>query len=80
MARLADALGAPAGDPAAALWDLAAASAVPTSLAALGLQAEDLPEAAERAAREISDNPVPVDADELLGLLQRAHAGSRPGT
>ena len=46
MARLADALGVPGGDPAGALWDLAVASHVPTSLADLGLREEDLPEAA----------------------------------
>ncbi len=34
MARLAGALSAPAGDAAGALWDLAVASHVPTSLAA----------------------------------------------
>ena len=56
----------------------AAASGVPTSLAALGLGADDLPEAAARAAAEITANPVPVDADALLGLLQRAFAGDRP--
>ena len=39
MARLADALGVPGGDPAGALWDLAVASHVPTSLADLGLTA-----------------------------------------
>jgi maleylacetate reductase len=80
MARLADALGAAGDDPAGALWDLAAASEVPTSLAALGLRADDLPEAAERAAREITNNPVPFDSDALLAVLQRAHAGRRPGT
>jgi maleylacetate reductase len=80
MARLAEALDAPGGDPAGALWDLAVASDVPTSLAQLGLAADDLPEAAELAAREIASNPVPVDAGVLLGLLQRAHAGTRPGS
>ena len=79
MARLAEALGVPGQDPAGALWDLAVASDVPTSLAALGLTAEDLPEAAERAAREITVNPVPVDAAVLLALLERAYAGVRPG-
>jgi maleylacetate reductase len=80
MARLAAALGTPAGDPAAALWDLAVASDVTTSLASLGLTADDLPEAASRAASEITVNPVPVDADALLGILQRAFAGTRPGS
>lgn len=78
MARLADALGASGDDPAAALWDLAAASSVTISLADLGLTAADLPEAAERAADEITNNPVPVDVDALRGILERAFAGTRP--
>ena len=57
MARLADALGAPGGDPAGALWDLAAASSVTTNLAALGLTAADLPEAAQRAAGDDHRQP-----------------------
>jgi len=80
MARLAEALGVAGGDPAGALWDLAVASDVPTSLAQLGLREDDLPEAAELAAKEIATNPVPVDAGVLLGLLQRAYAGARPGS
>ena len=78
MARLADALGARGDDPAGALWDLATASGVTTDLAALGLTAADLPEAAERAAAAITDNPVPVDSSALLALLQNAFAGTRP--
>jgi alcohol dehydrogenase class IV len=78
MARLADALGVPGGDPAGALWDLAVASHVPTSLADLGLREEDLPEAAHRAAAEITANPAPVDEAALAGLLERAFAGQRP--
>jgi maleylacetate reductase len=78
MARLASALGRPGEDPAAALFDLAADCGVPTSLAVLGLRAEDLPEAARRAAAEITGNPRPVDEAALLGLLERAHAGERP--
>ena len=78
MTRLADALGAADGDPAGALWDLARASAVTTDLAALGLTAADLPEAAERAAAAITDNPVPVDTGALLTILEHAFAGTRP--
>jgi len=78
MARLADALGVPGGDPAGALWDLAVASHVPTSLAELGLREEDLPEAAHRAAAEITVNPAPVGEAALAGLLARAFAGQRP--
>ena len=78
MARLADALGAPGGDPAGALWDLAEASSVTSSLADLGLTTDDLPEAAERAAAAINDNPVPVDVEALLCILERAYSGTRP--
>ena len=78
MGRLAEALGDPDGDPAGALWDLAVASHVPTSLADLGLEADDLPEAARRAAAEITVNPAPVDEAALAGILVRAYAGDRP--
>lgn len=78
MGRLAVALGQPGGDPAALLWDLATACGVPTSLAALGLHDDDLADAATRAAAEITDNPRPVGEADLLGILQRAHAGIRP--
>jgi maleylacetate reductase len=78
MRRLAEALGASQGDEAGALWDLAVASDVPTSLAQLGLAEDDLPEVAERAAGEITVNPVPVDAAALLQLLLRAYVGERP--
>ena len=78
MARLAAAMGDVKTDPAAALWDLANKTGVPTSLAELGLTEHDLPEAARRAAAEITVNPRPVNEDDLLGLLRRAYAGSRP--
>jgi maleylacetate reductase len=78
MARLAVALGRPGEDPAGSLYDLAIASTVPTSLAALGLRREDLAEAAQRATVEISLNPRPVDEAVLLALLERAFAGERP--
>lgn len=78
MDRLAAATGARDGNAAGALWDLAAASAVPTSLEALGLDRANLPEAAQRAEKEIATNPVPVDTDALLALLERAFGGARP--
>lgn len=83
MARLADALGAHGGDPAAALWDLAVASNVPTRLADLKgsdglLRRDDLPGAAHAAAEEITVNPRPVTEADLLGLLERAYEGARP--
>jgi maleylacetate reductase len=83
MARLAAALGAPGGDPAGALWDLAVASNVPTRLADLRgddglLRREDLPGAAHAAAAEITVNPRPITEDGLLALLERAYEGARP--
>jgi maleylacetate reductase len=84
MARLAEALGAPGGDPAAALWDLATASNVPTKLSALTgrdgpLGRADLAAAAADAAMEITVNPRPVNEADLLGILERAYDGIRPG-
>lgn len=83
MARLADALGVPGGSSAAALWDLAKASNVPTRLADLKgddglLKREDLPGAARAAAEEITVNPRPVTEADLLDLLERAYEGVRP--
>ena len=78
MARLAEALGAAPGDPAGALWDLAVASHVPTSLADLGLSPDDLDEAAVAGAAEITTNPVPVTVDDLARLLRDAYDGTRP--
>ena len=83
MARLADALGVPGGDPAVALWELAVASRVPTRLADLTghdglLKRDDLPGAAHAAAEEITVNPRPVNEADLLGILERAYEGDRP--
>ena len=83
MARLAEALGVPGGNPATALWDLAVASNVPTKLAELHghdglLRREELPGAAHAAALEITVNPRPVTEADLLGLLERAYEGVRP--
>jgi maleylacetate reductase len=83
MPRLAAALGAPGGDPAAALWDLAVASNVPTRLADLQghdglLKREELAGAAQAAAEEIAVNPRPVTEADLLGILERAYEGVRP--
>jgi alcohol dehydrogenase class IV len=87
FARLADALGVPGDDPAVALWELAAASHVPTALADLksqhegvALAPEDLAEVAQRVAAAAPPNPRPVDAGALLALLEAAYEGRRPGT
>ena len=78
MKRLADVLGCQPRDVAASLWDLAKACGVPTSLAQLGLGRENLREVAARAAAEIKSNPRPATEEDLLVLLERAHAGTRP--
>ncbi len=78
MRMLAEALHTDADDTAGALWDLAVASNVPTSLKQLGLHYDDLGEAAQRATAEITANPRPFDESDMLGLLQRAYAGERP--
>jgi alcohol dehydrogenase class IV len=76
-------LGSPDGDPAALLWDLAVASRVPTKLADLvgsdgPLKRDDLAAVAEAAAAEVTSNPRPVSAEDLLELLEHAYDGVRP--
>ena len=83
MRRLAEALGSPGRDPAALLWDLAVNSQVPTKLADLAgsdgpLKRDNLSAVAEAAAKEITANPRPVSAKELLVLLEHAYDGVRP--
>jgi alcohol dehydrogenase class IV len=78
MAMLADALHADADDAAGALWDLAVASKVPTSLQQLGLAFDNLPEVARLATTEITTNPRAFTEADMLGLLERAYAGERP--
>ena len=78
MAMLGLALHAEPDDCAGALWDLAVASNVPTSLQQLGLQLDALPEVAERATAEISGNPREFTQSDMLELLQRAFVGQRP--
>jgi alcohol dehydrogenase class IV len=80
MRRVAVALGAGEdGDAAAALFDLAAEIGAPTSLAALGLPAGALAEAAERIVGETgASNPRPVDRESVLRMLEQAYRGARP--
>jgi len=79
IARVAAALGrgnVPHEAPAA-LADLAARIGAPTSLAAIGMPADGLDEAAERAAAETGwSNPRPVDVAVLRQLLQAAYEGA----
>lgn len=78
MQLLGDALHTDPDDTAGALWDLAVASNVPTSLEQLGLKYDDLPEVAQRATDEITTNPRPFTQADMLELLQRAYVGARP--
>jgi maleylacetate reductase len=78
MRRLSEALGVPGGDPAAALWDLAKTSDIPTDLAALGLPREGLEEVAAEVVVEEKNNPVQLDETSVMALLDAAYDGIRP--
>ena len=81
IARVGAALGGAhdVGRAAGLLYDLAIAVGAPTSLAAIGMPAAGLDEAAARAAAEIgAGNPRPVDAASIRALLDDAYAGRRP--
>ncbi len=78
MRGVAEALGAPDGDAAGALHDLAVAIGAPTDLGAIGMPYEGLDEAAARAAADTTVNPVPVDAQSVRSLLEQAWRGERP--
>jgi maleylacetate reductase len=76
MSRVARALGAPSA--AQGLYDLAASLGAPTSLAALGMKAVDLDQAADIAVQNPYYNPRPVTRDGIRALLQDAFEGRRP--
>jgi maleylacetate reductase len=80
LARAAHALGGPAGagalDAARLLADLAARLGAPTSLAALGMPADGLDEAAALAEDALGGA---MGAEEIGGLLEEAFHGRRPG-
>ncbi len=81
MARIAEALGgSPDGSAAAGLlFDLALRLGAPTSLDAIGMPADGLDFAAERAVAEVgSANPRLVDKASMRSLLQDAFDGRRP--
>ena len=78
MERLGVALGvAPDGVPGA-LFDLAAAIGAPTSLAAIGMPADGIPEAARRVVAEASANVRTPDQASIERMLTEAFHGSRP--
>jgi maleylacetate reductase len=84
LARVAAALGGPAAEPGAApalLADLAERLGTPTSLAALGLRAGALDEAASLTEAALG-GPAPggaIGVGEIRALLEAAFHGRRPG-
>jgi maleylacetate reductase len=81
LARVAAALGGDALAEAAGrrLRELAVTLGAPTSLAALGMPAEGLDEAADLTVASVgSANPRPVDRDAARALLQAAYDGHLP--
>jgi maleylacetate reductase len=77
MARIARSLGAP-GDAPAAMFDLATRHGAPTSLAAIGMRAENLDRATDLALQNEYPNPRPLERGAIRALLQRALDGARP--
>ena len=73
MSRIARALGTESA--AQGLFDLAASLGAPTSLAALGLKAEDLDKAADIAVQNPYYNPRPITREGIRALLQNAFEG-----
>jgi maleylacetate reductase len=79
MVAVAAGLGASPGDEAVALRTLAERIGAPTSLAAIGMPADGLDVAAERAVSDTgTTNPRPPDVASLRALLQRAFDGAPP--
>ena len=79
LARAAHALGvADARDVPGALFDLGATVGAPQSLAAIGMPATGLDEAADIAVRNPYPNPRPLERDAIRALLQAAFDGKRP--
>jgi maleylacetate reductase len=81
MARITEALGGSLDGSAAAglLFDLALRLGAPTSLDAIGMPADGLDFAAERAVAEVgAANPRSVDRASMRSLLQDAFDGRRP--
>jgi alcohol dehydrogenase class IV len=77
MARIARALGAP-GDAPGAVFDLGVRQGAPTSLAAIGMRAENLDRAADLALQNEYPNPRRLERGAIRTLLQRAFDGARP--
>jgi alcohol dehydrogenase class IV len=76
MMRVARALGSQSA--AGGLYDLAASLGAPLTLAALGMKAGDLDQAADIAVQNPYYNPRAITREGIRGLLQDAFAGRRP--
>jgi len=76
IATVARALGVT--NAAQGLYDLAKRLGAPYSLQELGFKEEDIPKAAEIASKAPYPNPVPLEKEKILRLLQNAWAGKRP--
>ena len=76
MARVARALAS--GSAAEGLYDLAASLGAPLSLAAIGMKADALDQAAEMAVENPYYTPRPVTKDGIRALLQNAFEGRKP--
>jgi alcohol dehydrogenase class IV len=76
VADVAAALGT--DDAPGALFDLAAALGAPTSLAAIGMPADDLDVAAEQVVAAAAGNVRPPERDAIRRMLDDAFHGRRP--
>ena len=76
MARVAEAL--ERADPAAGLFDLAAAAGAPSSLAQLGMKEVDLDRAADLILENPGFSPRPVERLWIRQLLDGAFLGKKP--
>jgi alcohol dehydrogenase class IV len=65
-------------DPAAGLFDMAAAAGAPSSLAQLGMEEDDLDRAADIVMENPGFNPRPIDRVWIRQLLNDAFLGKKP--
>lgn len=78
MRAMARALGTDVNNVAGRLFDLIMSLGVSTSLAEIGMQEEDLDQAAKLATQNPYYNPRPIDEDSIRQLLESAFRGKRP--
>mgnify|MGYP000879906509 CR=1 FL=1 len=78
MMRISRALGRPEASAPAALFELLQELRIPNSLKSLGLQEENLEQAAKLAVANAYWNPRPVELDRIRQLLDNAFHGRPP--